>query len=87
MALKPSLQYHQTFVKVGFPDKVTGLWAFEGQIPYQKFQGPPIKVSKSRKQNTKISNTPKNQRNFVHFFALVSKSGSIKKIKALYGVR
>ena len=38
-----------------------------------------LKISKSQKQNTKISNTPKNQRNFVHFFALVSKSGSLKK--------
>ena len=46
-----------------------------------------LKVSKSRKQNTKFSHNPKNQQNFVHFFALVSKSGSIKKIKALYGVR
>ena len=25
LALKPSLQCHQTFVKVAFPDKVTGL--------------------------------------------------------------
>ena len=32
------------FVKVGFPDKMTGLWAFEGQMPYQKYQGPPIVV-------------------------------------------
>ena len=44
LALKPSLQCHQTFVKVGFPDKVTGLRAFEGQMPYQKYQGPPIVV-------------------------------------------
>ena len=27
-----------------------------------------IKFSKSRKQNTKFSHTPKNQQNFVHFF-------------------
>ena len=26
-----------------------------------------LKVSKSRKENTKFSHTPKNQRNFVHF--------------------
>ena len=32
-----------------------------------------VKVSKSRKQNTKFSNTPKNQQNFVHFFPLASK--------------
>ena len=40
-----------------------------------------LKVSKSRKQNTKFSHTPKNQQNFVHFFALASKSGWIKKKK------
>ena len=44
LALKPSLQCHLTFVKVGFPDKVTDLWAFEVQIPHQKHQGPPIVV-------------------------------------------
>ena len=32
------------FVKVGFHDKVTGLCAFEEQIPYQKYQGPTIVV-------------------------------------------
>ena len=32
------------FVKVGFLDKVTGLWAFEGHLPFQKYQGPPIVV-------------------------------------------
>ena len=32
------------------------------------FSAASIKVSKSRKQNTKISHTPKNQQNFVHFF-------------------
>ena len=32
-----------------------------------------LKVSKSRKQNTKLSHTPKNQRNFSHFSALASK--------------
>ena len=26
------------FVKVEFLDKVTGLWAFEGHLAYQKFQ-------------------------------------------------
>ena len=44
LALKPSLQCHLTFVKVGFPDNMTGLWAFEGQMPYQKYQGSPIVV-------------------------------------------
>ena len=44
----------------------------------------PLKVSKSRKQNTKFAHTPKNQQNFVHFFALISKSGWIKKTKPLY---
>ena len=34
-----------------------------------------LKVSKSQKQNTKFSHTPKNQRNFVHFLALAFKSG------------
>ena len=34
-----------------------------------------VKVSKYQKQNTKFSHPPKNQRNFVHFFALASKSG------------
>jgi hypothetical protein len=42
-----------------------------------------LKVSKSRKQNTKFSHTPKNQRNFVHFFALASKKWLKQKIKAL----
>ena len=32
------------FVKVAFPDKVTGLWAFEVRMPYQKYQGPAIVV-------------------------------------------
>ena len=61
LALKPSLQCHKTYVKEGFPDKVTGLWAFEGQMPYQKYQGPPIVVrwiiitgSKSLKKGQKI---------------------------------
>ena len=31
-------------VKVGFPDKVTGLWAFERQMPFQKYQGSAIVV-------------------------------------------
>ena len=34
-----------------------------------------LKVSKYRKQNTKFFHTPKKQQNFVHFFALDSKSG------------
>ena len=46
-----------------------------------------LKVSKYRKQNTKFSHPPKNQRNFVHFFASASKSGWIKKLKALYRVK
>ena len=46
-----------------------------------------LKVSKCRKQNTKFSHPPKNQRNSVHFFALASKSGWIKKWKALYCVK
>ena len=29
-------------VKVGFHDKVPGLWAFEAQMPFQKYQRPPI---------------------------------------------
>jgi hypothetical protein len=41
------------------------------------------KVSKSQKQNTKFSHTPKNQRNFLHFFALASKKWFKQKIKAL----
>ena len=32
------------FVKVWFHDKVTGLWAFEVPLPYQKYQRPPIVV-------------------------------------------
>ena len=35
-ALKPSPRYHETSVKVRFLDKVTGLWAFEGQMSDQK---------------------------------------------------
>ena len=30
--------------KLGFPDKMTSLWAFELQLSYQKYQGPPIVV-------------------------------------------
>ena len=30
--------------KARFSDKVTGLWAFETQMPFQKYQGPPIVV-------------------------------------------
>ena len=41
------------------------------------------KVSKSQKQNTKFSHTPKNQQNFVHFFALTSKRWLKQTIKAL----
>ena len=41
-----------------------------------------LKVSKYRKQNTKLSHPPKNQRNFVHFFALASKKWLKQKIKA-----
>ena len=41
----------------------------------------PLKVSKSQKQNTKFGHTPKNQRNFVHFFALASKKWLKQKIK------
>ena len=33
------------FCKVGFPDKVTGLWAFEEHLSYQKYQGPPRVVA------------------------------------------
>ena len=32
------------FSKSSFPDKVTGLWAFEVWMPYQKYQGPAIVV-------------------------------------------
>ena len=42
-----------------------------------------VKVSKYRKQNTKFSRPPKNQRNFVHFFALAFKKWSKQKTKAL----
>ena len=42
-----------------------------------------LKVSKSQKQNTKFSRTPKRQRNFVHFFALASKKMLKQKIKPL----
>ena len=42
-----------------------------------------LKVSKSQKQNTKFAHTPKNQRNFVHFFALASKKWLKQKIKAI----
>ena len=42
-----------------------------------------LKVSKSRKQNTKFSHTPKNQQNFVDFLALASKKWLKQKIKAI----
>ena len=51
-------------------------------VPSSTYNLTLLKVSKSRKQNTKFSHTPKNQRNIVHFFALASKSGCIKKIKS-----
>ena len=38
-------------------------------------------VSKSQKQNTKFSHTPKNQHFFLHFFALVSKKWFLKTKK------
>ena len=41
-----------------------------------------LKVSKNRKQNTNFYHPPKNQRNFVHFFALASKKWLKQKIKA-----
>ena len=41
------------------------------------------KDCKSKKQNTKFSHITKNQRNFVHSFALASKSGWIKKERHL----
>ena len=44
MALKPCLFCHQIFVKLKFHDKVTGFWAFEGHLPYQKYHRPPIAV-------------------------------------------
>ena len=37
-------QMSLNFCKVGFPDKLTGLWAFEEHLSYQKYQGPPIVV-------------------------------------------
>ena len=46
-----------------------------------------LKFSKSQKQNIKFSHTPKQQRNFIHSFALASKSGWIKKVKAFYCVK
>ena len=42
-----------------------------------------VKVCKCRKENNKFSHTPKNQRNFVHFFALASKKLLKQKIVAL----
>ena len=42
-----------------------------------------LKVSKYQKQNTKFYHPPKNQQNFVHFFALASKKWFKQKIKAL----
>ena len=42
-----------------------------------------LEVSKYRKQNTKFYHPPKNQRKFVHFFALASKKWLKQKIKAL----
>ena len=35
---------YQTFVKVEFYGKVTGFWALEAHVPFQKYQGPPIVV-------------------------------------------
>ena len=42
-----------------------------------------LKDSEYRKQNTKISHTPTNQRNFLHFFALASKKQLKQNIKVL----
>ena len=44
-----------------------------------------LKVSKSQKEILD-SHTPKNQRNVLHFSALASKSGQIKRTRALYYV-
>ena len=38
-----------------------------------------LKVSTSQKDFLDSPHTPENQQNFVHFFALASKSGQIKK--------
>ena len=38
-------------------------------------------VSKSQKEILDFPHAPKNQQDFVHFFALVSRMGEIKEIK------
>ena len=52
-------------------------------VPFYQFFCLTVKVSKYRKQNTKFYHPPKNQRNFVHFFALASKKWLKQKIKAV----
>ena len=42
-----------------------------------------LKVSKYKRQNTKFSHPPKNQRIFVHFFALASKKWLKQKLRRL----
>ena len=44
-------------------------------------------VSKSQKEILDSPHTPKNQRFFLHFLALASKSGQIKRTRALYYVK
>ena len=53
----------------------------ESRLARHKSYG--LNVNKSRKQNTKFAHPPKNQRNFIHFFALAFKKWSKQKIKAL----
>ena len=43
-----------TFVKVGFYDKETGFLAFEVQMPYQKYQQPPILVRFTKPSFTNV---------------------------------
>ena len=59
---------------------IKDLWIYGRNTQIVKYI---LKVSKYRKQNTKFSHPPKNQRNFVHFFALASKKWLKQKIKVL----
>ena len=45
------------------------------------------KVSKSQKEILDFPHAPKNQQDFVHFSALASKSGKIKRTGSLYYVK
>ena len=70
-------QFLKFWVQLICSEKATKIWKKSLNFIWRY-----LKVSKSRKQNTKFSHTRKNQQNFTYFFALASKSCWIKKNKS-----